>query len=307
MRQDGFQSEALADALVDALGGKPTELERLLCVSGAVVTSKPNLKLAAAFGAEIGACSRSAVKLLRRLGGEDAAPDTDRAFLPMAAAHGWTGLLRAGREVESAWAALADLAADERVPVRLGTLDALLALASREGGADIMVQRGCQWLDAQDDSSASAREHRFGTAAMAMDVLTDPRVLSRLRDTPALLRFLERALGEIENAPRSSERSDARRRLLIALPRALSAALSNAAAGPEVRAWFEGLCESALQPDVREILSDAILGLRSPERGQNASVIAALRLHLEGSAKPLRYAARIRPGSGRGKASRRMR
>src|SRR4051794_8947543 len=100
----GFQSEALQIALKDALAGRPAELERLLARMGAVVTAKPNLKLAQAFGAEMAALPGPTAKLLSRRGGDDAAPDTDQAFPPTAAAQGWAGRVRARREVEPAWA-----------------------------------------------------------------------------------------------------------------------------------------------------------------------------------------------------------
>src|SRR3954447_13859340 len=98
----GFQSDAPRAALDRALAGRPAELERLLCRMGAVVTARPNLKLAAAFGAEMAAVAGPAARLLAHLGADDAAPDNDRVFLPLAAAAGWAGRIRAGRDVEAA-------------------------------------------------------------------------------------------------------------------------------------------------------------------------------------------------------------
>jgi len=298
---EGFQSDALREALGQALAGKPAELERLLCRMGAVVTAKPNLKLAAAFGAEMAVWRGSAAPLLARLGGDDAAPDTDRAFLPIAAAHGWTGRVRAGREVQAAWAALAELAADERAPVRAGTLDALVALAARDGGADPLVEQARSWLDAED------REQRYGAAALVIEVLGDRRVLSRLRDREALLDYLSRTVAEFADAPRSADRSDARRRGLAALPRTLAAVIADANAGERAQRWLEAECTRADHPQVREALSNTIIALRAPAYGQSPAVVEALRKSLEGSAKPLRDPTRLRPGTGRGKASRRTR
>ncbi|HVU51456.1 MAG TPA: hypothetical protein VHL80_12255, partial [Polyangia bacterium] len=92
-----------------------------------------------------------------------------------------------------------------------------------------------------------------------------------------------------------------RRRLLAALPRALATAI--AVGGEAGVAWLEAECRQARRPDVRATLSDAVV------RVQAASAVAGLRLRkaLEGSAKPPRDPSRIRPGAGRGKASRRMR
>lgn len=305
--EEGFQNDLLRDALTAGLGGRPVELERLLCRAGAVLTPRPNMKLAAAFGAEMSAYAGKAARLLTRLAGDDAAPDTDRAFLPIAAAHGWAGRVRAHREVEEAWLALAHLAADERSPVRVGTLDALLSLGVREGGADELVERGLSWLRAESDAGAAGREARFGTAALVVEVLGDRRVLSRVRDGEPLLAYLSLALTEVTEAPRSAERSDARRRLLMSLPGALAAVIANPAMAERAQSWFAAECARADRTDVRHALSAAILALRSPAHGQSVIVIETLRGALQGSAKPLRDPSRLRPGTGRGKASRRTR
>jgi hypothetical protein len=295
---EGFQSEALRAALRDALAGRPAELERLLARNGAVVLAKPNLKLAAAFGAEVAGLPGNVGPLLSRLGGDDAAPDTDRAFLPIAAAHGWAARLRAGREVEAAWAALAELAADERAPVRIGARDALALLTNREGDTDELVARGLSWLDADD------RELRFGSSAMLVEVLGEKRVLALVRDREQLLDYLGRALSEVADANRSAERSDGRRRLLLSLPKTLAAVVAQFT---EAHAWLEIACSEADRPDVRKVLSDALVKLRTRENASDGGVVGHLQRTLEASAKPLRDPSRLRPGTGRGKASRRTR
>jgi hypothetical protein len=264
-----------------------------------VVTGKPNLKLAAAFGAEVGGMSSAVVALLRRLGGDDAAPDTDRAFLPIVAAYGWAARVQAGFDVDEAWAALGELAADERTPVRRGAREALVALGAREGGADDLVARAIGWVDADD------RERSFGAAALVLDVLSERTLVANLRDQAALTEFLARALAAAADAPRSAERSDARRRLLQALPAALAAVVANPSSSAPAQRWFQQACADAVRPDVREALSAAVLRLRG--QGLAATVIEELRQALAGSAKPLRNPDRIRPGTGRGKASRRIR
>jgi hypothetical protein len=296
---EGFQSEALIAALAEALAGRPAELERLFARMGAVVTARPNLKLAAAFGAEMAALTRPAAPLLSRLGAEDAAPDTDRAFLPIAAAHGWAGRVRARRETEAAWAALGELAADERAPVRLGTLDALATLALRD--ADELIARAHDWLELED------RELRFGAAALVLELLRDRRVVAKVARRAALLEYLSRAIAEAAEAPRSAGRSETRARLLAALPRALAAAVAELEAGEEGARWFQAEAERAHHPDLRAALSDAIVALRSPAFGLSSAVVESLRTSLESSAKPLRDPTRVRPGTGRGKASRRTR
>src|SRR5262245_30634393 len=155
---EGLRSEALRAALTSALAGKPEALEDLLRRHGAGEGPRPNLRLAAAFGAELANVPGSVSRLLDRLGANDAAPDTADVFLPIAAAHGWVGRLRAEREVGAAWTALAALAGDERMPVRLGTLNALVAFAGRRGDGDALLAQAIDWLDIDD------REVRFGAA-----------------------------------------------------------------------------------------------------------------------------------------------
>jgi hypothetical protein len=297
MSEMGFQSEALQEALKQALAGKPAELERLLARMGAVLTAKPNLKLAAAFGAEMAALRGITAPLLSRLGGNDAAPDTDQAYLPIAAAHGWAGRVRARKELEAAWAALFELAADERAPVRVGTLDALVGLGLRD--ADEIVSRATAWLEADD------RELRYGAAALILEVLSDRRVLANVGRHQELLDYLSRVIAEAADAPRSASRSEGRARLLASLPRTLAAVVADFAG--EGQSWLDAECQQATNTDVRKALSDAVVALRGAAYGQSSTVADSLRQTLEASAKPLRDPSRLRPGTGRGKASRRTR
>lgn len=298
---EGLKSEALRAALREALAGKPASLEDLMCRSGRGNDVRPNLRLAAAFGAEMAALPGTVVRLLSRLGADDAAPDTPQVFLPIAAAYGWVGRLRAGLDVEQAWTALAELAADERVPVRLGTLDALSSFAVHEGRGDALVARALGWLDDEE------RDRCFGTAALVVEVFANRQVLAALGDLPPLLDFLTRAIAMVAGAPRSAERSDNRRRLLLALPPTLAAVAVGVGGDERGAAWLEVECRDARHPDVRAALSTAILRSRANKaQGQSSAVTAGLRAALEGSAKPPRDPTRKRPGTDRGKASRRM-
>ncbi|HSS39568.1 MAG TPA: hypothetical protein VLT58_12435 [Polyangia bacterium] len=227
-------------------------------------------------------------------------------FLPVAAAHGWAALLQAGREQERAWTALAVLAADERTHVRLGALDALTTVATRKGAregrpGDILVSRALGWLDLDD------REVRFGAAAVVVEVFADARTLTALADPEALLAYLTRAIDSIADAPRAAERSDARRRLLMALPRTLAAVVSNLTVDDLGTTWLEAECVRARHPDVREALSNTLVRFASRGADPGTAVTERLRISLQGSAKPDRDPTRRRPGAARGKASRPVR
>jgi hypothetical protein len=273
-------------------------LEDLFRRHGGGPDPRPNLKLGAAFGEEIAALGSDVApaRLLARLGGDDAAPDTFEVFFPMAAAFGWVGRLRAGRDVDEAWDALRELAGDERAPVRIATLAALRAHALRRDGAGQLVTRATGWLEADDDSVS--REVVYGATAVVLEVLGERQPLANVRALPVAFTFLERAVDAAANAPRSAERSDGRRRLLAALPRTLSTV---AAVGGDAGVdWLNKICAEAKQPNVRAALSDAVVRL------QAADTVVGLRVRqtLEGSAKPPRDPTRRRKGAGRGKASR---
>ena len=296
---EGLKSEALRAALRAALAGRPAELEQLFTRHGGGPDPRPNLKLAAAFGDEMAGDvdAGAAARLLARLAADDAAPDMPAVFLPMAAAYGWVGRLHARRDAGRAWAALLELAGDERAPVRLATRDALRAYALVGGRAGELVACGADWIDAEDHE----REVRFGAAALVVDLLGEHEVLAGVPVTGDALAYLGRVVAALASAPRSAERSDARRRALAALPRALETAV--AVGGEEGLGWLEAECEGARQPGVRAALAEAVIRVQTanPVNGQRA------RAALEGSAKPPRDPSRIRPGAGRGKATRRPR
>ena len=180
--------------------------------------------------------------LLDRLGANDGAPDTADVFMPIAAAHGWVGRLRAERDVGAAWAALAMLAGDERAPVRLGTLDALTSFAARAGGGKALLAQAVDWLEIDD------REVRFGAAGVVVEVFADRQALAALANPETLLDYLSRAIAAVAGAPRAAERSDARRRLLLALPRTLATVAAGVRAGDRGAGWLEEECRTPATP-----------------------------------------------------------
>jgi hypothetical protein len=293
---EGLKSEALLAALQEALRGSSTRLEDLLARHGGA--GRPNLKLAAAFGAEVAALPGPLAPLLSRLGADDAAPDDPRVFLPVAAAHGWTHRLREGREGEPAWDALRELAADERGPVRVGTLDALVTFAAREGSADALIARARSWLEVDD------RELRFGAAALVIEAVGNSKLLTVVRDHEALLGYLSEVIDAVADAPRSAERSEARRRVLTSLSLALASVVAAVRANDRGLSWFEEESARAKHPDVRKALSAALVKLSSVPHAPAATRVDELRKKLEDSAKPLRDPTLQRPGTGRGRRSR---
>ncbi len=202
--------------------------------------------------------------------------------------------------MDQSWPTLGELAADERSPVRVGTLDALTQLAL-SGFADELVAQAELWLDSDN------REISFGSAALAIEVFSVARVIATLREPEALLSYLARTIDAIADAPRAAERLDARRRALLSLSQTLATVVIGVRGGDRGLLWLEAECLRASHPDVRKSLSDAVDRLREGGQSARGEVIERLRNALATSAKPLREAARVRPGTGRGKASRRSR
>ena len=302
-RDEGLRSEALREALALALAGKVDRLEDLLCRHGGGADPRPNLRLAAAFGAEIGARGAGAERLLTRLAADDADPETPRVFLPIAAAYGWAALLADDEVAARAWEALGALAADERSPVRLAVIDAVRAFSLGAGGALALVAAADEWL------AMTELEARRSAAAVAVEILRERRLLAALAARAELPGYLGRVVEEVAAAPRSAQRLDSRRRLVVALPPTLALVVGTlgGAGRPGGVSWFEELCATAAHPDVRSVLSDTIIGLRSEAIGASPVLIEHLRALMGGSAKPLRDPSRLRPGTGRGKASRALR
>ena len=97
-----------------------------------------------------------------------------------------------------------------------------------------------------------------------------------VQDQAALREYLSRGIAEVADAPRSAERSDARRRLLAALPRALAGAVSGGG-GDVAQDWFQEVCAEAVHVDVRRALSDALVLLHESAHGLSSAVVDDLR------------------------------
>jgi len=302
-----LDSAALQRAFKEAVANKPKALDDLLTRYGGLPGAM-NARLADAFSDEVVAHKGDVLPLLARMANDDADADQQRVFLPIVATYGFCACLSANKlrrsaDIETAWLAIAQLAVDGRLPVRLGTVGALVGLSTKEGGAGVLMERAVQWRQDGD------RETQFGAAATVLAVLSHANVLTAVRDHEAVLEYVSRVIALIADAPRSAERSEARRRALRVLPDTLSVLMARMArvSGERGAAWLSQECEHASQPQVREVLSEVIVRLQKDSQGLGRATIEKLRKTLEASAAPLRDGVFKRPGTGRGKSSRKIR
>lgn len=292
---EGLGSEQLKRMLGDAMRGSTKDLIFWLSRWGGQPGPRPNIALASGFGAEAASHGDRALGVLALFAKNDAAPDTAEVFLPIAAAYGYTQLVARERAVRAAWGALFELAGDERAPVRIATGQALVELATKKG-ADALVREATAWLAHED------RELRWGSLAIVCDVLAERRALDALVDRESWLTLLSAMLDDVADAPRASERSDARRRITAALPAPIALAAQSFRATPSGIAWLEAECVRAKHVEVRTVLEHALEKLRKRGASEKAETLQALQQALASSAKPPRDPARIREGlTGRGK------
>lgn len=290
----GLKSEDLRAALVDALAGREARLGDLLARHGGLPGPRPNLALAAAFGEAVAREGKGARRLLASLAADTAVAESSRAFLPIAAAFGY--IARIESDTKDAWAAIFELMADDRIPVRVGLTAALVTWAARApGNIDLLVAQAEDWLEYGD------REHRDAATAIVLDVISDRQALLGALDRERLLAWVTRALASAADAPRAAERSIARRKVLAALPGAL-AEIGGAMRGtPDGIEWLAARAAETRHPDVRLAMDQGIDRLRKGGLAQGSANIDVLRDALASSAKPPRDPSRIREGTGRGK------
>ena len=292
-----LKSDDLKQAAQDALKGSPARFEQMLSFHSGMPGPRPNYQLAEAVGEAL-ASEKGAERLVARLAGNVAAPDTAESYLPIVGAHAYVAYAAKGHDVAHAWAGLEELAADERAPVRLGTENALLILA-RKGMTDAIVSALSSWLGDED------RDRRWGAAATVLDALSGERAMEALRDKSGLLDSLTFLLGDVADAPRAAERSDARRRLLVALGRITAAVASQFRAEPDGAAWLLDRLSEAKHPDVRRSFTEALTRLKKRGGAEKVATLEGLHAALAASAKPDRHAARREPGmTSRGKKTR---
>ena len=185
--------------------------------------------------------------------------------------------------------------------MRVGTREALLAHALRPGGGAELLSAAGDWLQHDD------RELRYGAAGVVLEVLGDRRVVASIGSPQPLLDYL--TVGDRRDRGARPAPPSARTRAggcCWRCPRRAAQRSSPCAAAISAPRGSRRECMRARHPDVRSALSDTILGLRQVAPGPGAETIQRLRHALEGSAKPPRDPTRLRPGTGRGRDSRRM-
>ena len=293
---EGLKSEGLQRALEGALKGERRRLDALLSRHGGLPGPNPNVKLGAAFGEALAAEDPGrALRLALELARHQTDGESSDTFLPVAGVFGLCALARRlDREPRDVDGALLSLAGDERAGVRIGTTQALAAMAAR-GGADALVKRAEGWLFAED------REERYAAAATALDAITDPHSIAEATDRQAVLSYLDGVIREVVEAPRSAERSPSRRRLLAALRDALVRVVPAYADAP---AWLEAHCAEAKHEDLRVLIDDVLGRLRTAKLGH--AELVAMHDALASSAKPPRDPTRTNEEArGRGRKRRR--
>lgn len=303
-REGGLESEELLRALDEALAGQPARLVTALMRHSGMPGPDPNLLLAAAFGDTLATRDRAAaLGLLAGFAADDAAPDQPRVFLPMVAAYGCIGLLRDGRRRPSdereCWARLAELASDERAPVRLATTHALASLAARDReGGDRLVAAMEGWLG-EGPAALDDRELRWGALATLLDAFTERRALAGVTERARLLELTSLVIEDIATSPRASERLDARRRLLAALSVAPASFVREIRGAADGVGWFEAECAKAHHPDLRRAFEGALLRLRKRSAKERGEHLERLDQAFASSKKPPRDPTRERQGTRR--------
>jgi hypothetical protein len=301
----GLKSEAIKGALDKALRGRLDELQGLLAHHGNMPSPRPNLELAAAFGVEIASQTRDVTSLLTTLAATNAEADTADIFVPIAAGYGWVALIRESPDNQIAWDAVHEFLADERAPVCVGIRDALVRHCGYPYQSDRLMAQALRWMD------EDGQDTQFGVAALLVEIFAKKTIITKLADPSRLQEFLSRALAAVGDAPRSASRWESYRRLLAALPPAIAAYVASAGAGSVLahaaHDWLKNECTIAREVSVRGLLSESIIQLRAPSRGQAARQVDALHAALAAGTKITRRTMRRRPGQARGKLSRQTR
>lgn len=279
-----LKSDDLRRAAEQAAQGAPDRFLRMLAFHSGLPGPKPNLRLAEVVGEALAGEPRCA-GAVQKMFEDVAAPDTAETFLPIVAAHVYAAQIGRGLDPRPALANLRELSADERAPVRQGTEHALRLLAKR-GHSDVLVTALADWL------AHDKRDVRWGAAATMLDALAAERSTDGLTKRTELLETIAWLVADVADAPRAAERSDGRRRVLVALANVGATIAATFRTQPDGAEWLRAQMEGAHHPDVRRSWTDAIELMKKRGGAEKASTLSELGDALASSAKPDRHAAR---------------
>ncbi|MFO0590611.1 MAG: hypothetical protein U0441_23920 [Polyangiaceae bacterium] len=235
--------------------------------------TKPRLELAHEIGLVIAnARERGRGKKLARLLGA-----SEREDARILAAASFAVMALNGTDRKEALDALQELADDTHGTIRIGVIDAVRTLltADLEGTLRELVA----WTDG------------FLQAHVALEAITDRKILVNIPSAQAILDLLEPAFRLADEAPRAADRWQGVRLLRSGLPSQIAAFVSRFS---ELYAWVTERA-AATRPETREVIE---LTAEALTRAQfRRSEVDALRGALGKSAKPPRDPSRIVHGT----------
>ncbi len=284
-----LRNEVIARALDQAIASGDRRVVTLLAHAGNASGARANVELAAAVGEELalagGPGADALLVTFLAVGERKAQGRNPEVYLPYVAAFALAARIVRGRGESGAWADLHGLAGDGRALVREGVVTALTRAAlSRPALVAEFLERASSWTDG------------FLHAAVALELLTTKPFLETPLDIDVLRARLDEAIDLAENAPRSAERSQGRRRLLETIEQALVPLLMrHRSLGP----WLQGKLGSQ-QPELRTAFEGLVQ--RLSRAGAPLDLLEPLRSELDRSAPPRRDPTTFRgPTRGRGR------
>lgn len=183
----------------------------------------------------------------------------------------------AGQGRDEAFAALSELAGDERAVVRAGVTDSLRTLLTADLTATLIDLRS--WMDG------------FLQAHVALAALADRQILTRIVRVDALREMLDAAFVLADGAPRAADRWQGVRTLRNGFPSQITAFVGRFG---ELYDWLLERM-GAERPETREVLEETIRAL--DKASWKRSEVDALRAALAKSAKAPRDPSRIVAGT----------
>jgi hypothetical protein len=178
---------------------------------------------------------------------EDLTNGSAELYLLIVSAHIYTlALLNKKGPVKQAWDKLQLMAQDSRHVVRHGVVTALVAMVENsEERALVLLDQAEHWTDG------------FLQASVMFETLAETTVLSQVKDGSKLEKRLDEATDLIEDAPRSAERSQGRRRLLEVMAETLPVFTPRF---PSLLDWMVVRCATK-QPELRTMWEEVLIRL----------------------------------------------